>query len=141
MLSTAILDNTMATLIGIDYGHKKIGFAIGQTITGTANPLETIKQNGEMWRKIGLIFKQWQPIIAVVGQPLLADGKPHPLEKDIENFMIELKKRYNVKIYRENETLTSVEAREYQRSNRGLSHLDAHAAAIFLESWMGHNEY
>lgn len=130
----------MATLIGIDYGRKKIGFAIGQTITATATPLETIVQNGAMWEKIAAIFNQWQPKIAVVGQPLLADGKPHPLEKFIENFIIELKKRYNIKIYRENETLTSVEASEYQQQNRGLQHLDAYAAAIFLESWMRCNE-
>lgn len=129
----------MATLIAIDYGHKKIGFAVGQTITGTATPLETIAQNGEMWRKIDNLFSQWRPTVAVVGQPLLADGKPHPLEKMIESFIIEIKKRYNVKIYRENEALTSVEAGEYQRNNRGLKHLDAHAAAIFLESWMRSN--
>lgn len=126
----------MATVIGIDYGHKKIGFAIGQTITGTATPLTTVAQNGELWRRIDSFFTQWQPTIAVVGEPLLADGKLHPLEEAIQVFIIELASRYPIKIYRENETLTSVMASEYQKNNKSMKHLDAHAAAIFLESWM-----
>lgn len=126
----------MATLIAVDYGHKKIGFATGQTITGTASPLSVVKQNGEMWRNIDAIFTEWQPKAVVVGEPKLADGKEHPLEKGIQNFIVALKKRYDVAVYREDEALTSYEASEYQDPKKNL---DAHAAAIFLESWMRNN--
>ncbi len=131
----------MATILGVDYGHKKIGFATGQTITGNASPLTVVKQNGEMWRTIDKIFDEWHIKTVVVGEPKLADGKEHPLEKAIQQFMQELTKRYNVTIYREDETLTSYEASEYQEYRRGKENplLDAHAAAIFLESWMREN--
>lgn len=125
----------MATLLGIDYGHKKLGFAVGQTITGTSQPLVIIEQNGEMWRKIDKIFNDWRPDGVVVGEPKLADGKPHPLEKMIGKFIAELEIRYNVVSYRENEALTSFEAESYHRGGQ-RNPVDAHAAAIFLESWM-----
>lgn len=128
----------MATLLAIDYGHKKIGFAVGQTVTGTAMPLTIVKQNGGMWCKIDGIFNEWQPKAVVIGEPKLADGNPHPLEKFIENFINSLEKRYNVIVYRENEALTSFEAGEYQQGNKTNQLMDAHAAALFLESWMRH---
>lgn len=128
----------MTTILGIDYGHKKIGFAVGQTITGNAQPLVIIKVNGEMWRSIDRIFSQWQPQKVVIGKPKLADGKPHPLEKLIESFIVELKARYNTGIYREDESLTSFEAEEYRQKGR-QDLLDAHAAALILESWMRAN--
>lgn len=126
----------MATLIAVDYGHKKIGFATGQTITGTASPLSVVKQNGEMWRNIDAIFTEWQPKAVVVGEPKLADGKEHPLEKGIQQFIKNVQARYDVAIFREDEALTSYEAGEYLEPQKNL---DAHAAAIFLESWMRNN--
>ncbi len=97
----------MTTVIGIDYGSKKIGFAIGQLVTGTAQPLTVIRQNGAMWRQIDKLFANWQPEFIVVGKPELADGKPHPLEKMIENFIFQLKTRYNAEVFRINEAYTS----------------------------------
>ncbi len=128
----------MATILGIDYGDKKIGFAIGNTITGTATALEVIYHNGEMWQKIDYIFSNWRPKKVVIGRPELADGKPHPLEKKIERFIIELKKHYDVTIHRENESYTSFEATTLQPKKIGVP-LDALAAKIILESWMRAN--
>ncbi len=129
----------MATILGIDYGHKKIGFAVGNSVLGTAKPLEVVFQNGEMWRKIDKIFTDWQPKKVVIGKPELADGKPHPLEKNIETFIIELKIRYNVMIYRENEAYTSFEAANLQQEKDIGKPLDALAAAVILESWMNNS--
>ncbi|MGY0398701.1 MAG: Holliday junction resolvase RuvX [Ostreibacterium sp.] len=123
----------MATLIGIDYGSKKIGFAVGQTITGTATPLSVVYQNGKMWHLIDDIFFQWKPKLVIVGKPELADGALHPLEKKIESFIFQLKTRYNIQTYRINEAYTSFEAGFYQQ-DKGV--LDAYAATIILESWL-----
>lgn len=129
----------MATILGIDYGHKKIGFAVGNSVLGTAKPLEVVFQNGEMWKKIDKIFTDWQPKKVVIGKPELADGKPHPLEKNIETFIIELKIRYNVMIYRENEAYTSFEAANLQQEKDIGKPLDALAAAVILGSWMNNS--
>ncbi|PID66206.1 MAG: Holliday junction resolvase RuvX [Gammaproteobacteria bacterium] len=129
----------MATILGIDYGDKKIGFAVGQTITGSTNPLQVVYQNGEMWQKIDQIFQDWQVKTVIIGKPELADGRPHPLEKKIETFIIEMEMRYNVEIYRENEAYTSCEAQALQGGESTGKPLDAFAAAIILESWMRSN--
>ena len=127
----------MATVIGIDYGNKKIGFATGQAITKSAAPLKVVFQNGDMWKNIDEIFTQWQPQLVIIGKPVLADGKKHPLEKTIETFIIDLKLRYGaIVVHRENEAYSSFEAGlRKQKRNRGAP-LDAEAAAIILESWM-----
>ncbi len=130
----------MATVLGIDYGHKKIGFAVGNSVLGTAKPLEVIFQNGEMWQKIDKIFADWQPKKVVVGKPELADGKPHPLEKSIESFIITLEMRYNSKICRENEAYTSFEAANLQHEKDIGQPLDALAASVILESWLRTND-
>lgn len=131
----------MATILAVDYGHKKIGFAIGQTVTGTATPLLVVKQNGELWVRIDAIFSEWQPKAVVIGEPKLADGEPHPLEKMIETFSNSLKKRYNAMVFREDEALTSYEAGQCDKQGKQKKQqpLDAYAAAIFLESWMRNN--
>lgn len=138
----------MATnLLAFDFGDKKIGVAVGQQITQTATPLKVIKQDGAMWQQIDALFKTWQPKHVIIGKPELADGKPHPLQKKIERFILCLQQRYNVEVYQENEALTSFEAAEYfqgknQKKSGRLTRpvLDAHAAAIILESWMRCNE-
>lgn len=123
-------------ILGIDYGTKKIGVAVGQSITKTANPLKIIKNNLAMENELAKIMKEWQPKVVVIGRPKLADGKPHPLEKGIENFIRVLKSSYNVGIYREDEALSSFEASHYTNERDAF---DAYAAAIILESWMRQN--
>lgn len=123
-------------VLGVDYGNKKIGIAVGQSITKTSNPLKVIKNNGSMKIEIQKIMQQWNPKLVVIGQPKLADGKEHPLEKSIENFIQMLKSSYNVAIYREDEALTSFEASHYTNERDTF---DAYAAAIILESWMRQN--
>ncbi len=129
----------MSTILGIDYGHKKIGFAVGQTITGNCRPLTVILQNGEMWKAIDKLFRDWQPTAIVVGKPLLADGKEHPLEKPILQFIEKLTNQYKVSVYRVNEAYTSFEASQRMSQNEGDTYgkaVDAYAAAVMLESYM-----
>ena len=63
-------------LLGIDYGSKQIGVAVGQVITGQARELCVLKaQNGVPdWQKVEALIKEWQPDAIVVGLPLNMDG-------------------------------------------------------------------
>jgi putative Holliday junction resolvase len=51
------------TLLAFDYGEKHIGVAVGQTLTGTANPLETIRvtRTSPDWNAISRIVRTWRP--------------------------------------------------------------------------------
>ena len=65
----------MPTLLGFDYGPRKIGVAVGQTVTGSATPLTTLRSRGERpdWPGIEALVREWQPSAAVVGLPFQMD--------------------------------------------------------------------
>ncbi len=64
------------TLLCFDCGKKRIGAAVGQTITATATALETIKTSNSKpdWENISRLIKEWSPDRLVVGKPLQLDG-------------------------------------------------------------------
>ena len=70
------MTDTTETLIAFDFGEKRIGIAIGQTVTRTAAPLETIPVRGTRpdWNAIDRIIRAWKPDALVVGLPLNMDG-------------------------------------------------------------------
>lgn len=65
----------MSTLLGFDFGPRKIGVAVGQTITGSASALTTIRSRREKpdWSRIEQLVREWQPNGAVVGLPFNMD--------------------------------------------------------------------
>ena len=68
------------TLLGFDFGTRSIGVAIGQEITGSAQPLRALKANDGIpsWEEIGKLLGEWQPDLLVVGLPLNMDGTEQP---------------------------------------------------------------
>ena len=69
------MDETQ-TLIAFDFGEKRIGTAIGQTVTRTATPLETIpvRRARPDWNAVDRLIEDWKPDALVVGLPLNMDG-------------------------------------------------------------------
>ena len=69
------------TLLGFDYGSKRIGVAVGQELTRTAQGLRTLhnNQSGPDWPAIAALIHEWQPELLVVGMPHNMDDRPHPL--------------------------------------------------------------
>ena len=61
----------MPSYLAFDYGEKRIGTAIGDTITGTARPLATL--TGGLAEALKLVA-EWRPAALVVGLPLMEDG-------------------------------------------------------------------
>ena len=63
-------------LLGFDYGVKRIGVAVGQSITGSAQPLKTARARHDKpdWATITDLIRTWQPTCLVVGLPLNMDG-------------------------------------------------------------------
>lgn len=128
----------MATLIGFDYGTAKIGIAIGQTITGSANPLTTVRsKNGAIqWDTISKILQEWQPEALVVGLPKDIDDTDTEITEKAKKFARRLEGRYQLPVHMIDEKLTSMAARErLGRKPKHIEELDAVAAAIILETW------
>ena len=130
-------------ILGLDYGTKRIGVAIGQTITATARALTVIKaDNGTpVWEDVDKIIKEWQPAALVVGLPLNMDGTTQPITKQAKNFAELLRQRYNLPVYMMDERLSTREARDHIFEQGGYRALTAHpvdgmAAQIILTSWL-----
>jgi len=88
------------TLLGFDYGSKRIGVAVGQELTRSAQGLRTLhnNQSGPDWPAISELIQEWQPELLVVGMPHNMDDTPHPLAPLIEDFGKQLQQRYNLPV-------------------------------------------
>jgi len=130
------------TLIGFDFGERRIGVAVGETGTGIANPLGAIDAaaNDERFRRIGQLVEEWHPAGFVVGRPRHADDSEHEVAKLAEKFARRLAARYNVPVVMVDETLTSATAEASLRDSRAgakrKGDVDAVAAAIILQSYL-----
>ena len=123
------------TLICFDYGEKRIGVAVGQTITATATPLETIqvRNNQPDWNRISRLIEQWRPAALVVGQPLNMDGTRQLLTDLAERFARQLEGRYHLPVHLADERLSTYEAKDRLQD---VHNLDPVAAQVILEAWL-----
>ncbi len=127
------------TLLGFDYGEKRIGVAVGQTLTGTATPVQTISQIRQLpdWDTIAGLIDTWQPDRLVVGLPLNMDGTEQRLTQRARGFARQLAGRYTLPVDYADERLSTREAaRSLEHRRRPRQGRDAVAAQIILEGWM-----
>lgn len=136
----------MSTFLGFDYGQRRIGVAVGQTITSTASALETLRcatLGQPPWEAIAALIKQWQPAGLVVGLPLTMDGEEQPITHAARDFAQNLS-RFEKPVYTADERLSSREAenafkqaRQSGQAKRSQSkNLDSQAAKVILERWL-----
>jgi len=66
------------TLLAFDYGTRRVGVAVGNTLLDTAEPLATIDAAGDArLAAIARLVAEWQPAELVVGVPRHPDGAEH----------------------------------------------------------------
>jgi len=131
------------TLLGFDYGTQKIGVAVGQTVTHTAQPLDTIcvRKSIPAWNHVDKLVKEWQPQGLVVGLPLSAAGEETAMCDEVRQFGAALEHRYNLPVYWIDESLTTKAALGALRSV-GASRVqqererDRVAAQLILETFL-----
>lgn len=126
------------TLLCFDCGIKRIGTAVGQTITSTATALEIIKtiNNKPDWNSITRLINEWGPNLLIVGKPYQLDGSRQEMTDIAERFSRQLEGRYQIKVEMIEEQLSSYEARRELKSTYDL---DAVAARLILETWLSEN--
>ena len=137
------MKNSIDVLLGFDFGMKRIGVAVGQTVTKTARPLETIRaeQGVPTWNTIAKLIRTWQPQALIVGIPLNMDGTEQPITRAARQFEKELQKRFALPVFGIDERLTTKDARErlfIQGGYKALQNgqVDSLAAQLILETWL-----
>ncbi len=127
-----------ATLLCFDYGEKRIGLAVGQTLTGTATALATLtaRHGRPDWERVDELVREWQPDALVVGLPLNMDGTEQDLTARARRFASRLRARHDLPLHFADERLSTREARGLERGARPREGRDALAAQVILEGWM-----
>lgn len=137
----------MSTLLGFDFGLKKIGIAVGQELTGTASPLTTLRRVNRQihWAAIEELIQTWQPTALVVGVPYNMDDSEQPMTAAARRFGRQLQGRYRLPVHLIDERLTSLEADRILQAHSGLdkaeriAKLDQVAAQLILETFLNDN--
>jgi putative Holliday junction resolvase len=130
---------TMSTLLGFDYGPAKIGIAVGQTLTATANALTTLRAVNQKpdWDGISRLIAEWKPDALVVGLPFNMDDTEAEVATRARRFARQLEGRYGLSVHMVDERLTSKEARNHIDGRpKQIEQLDAIAAKLILETWL-----
>lgn len=126
-------------ILGFDYGERRIGVAVGQTVTATANPLTTVHvyHNKPDWRDISRLVDKWKPDLILVGLPLQMNGERQAMTAAAERFIRQLSSRYHLPVESVDERLSSFEAR---RRVGGDQAIDPIAAQLIVETWLDERE-
>ena len=137
----------MSQILAFDYGLARIGVAVGQNITQTATPLDTLKaQDGvPNWNQVEALIKEWKPSLLIIGEPFNMDSSDQEITKRARKFANRLHGRFGLPFEMLDERLTSASAREEIYAMGGFKKLkktqiDSVAAALILESWFNQQD-
>jgi putative Holliday junction resolvase len=141
-----ILKKIEGNILSFDFGEKRIGVAIGNSITKSSHPLETINtsKNTERYKLIELLLKTWEPVRLVIGYPLNDDGTLSKMSLLAKKFGMKLMNKYNIPIAMIDERFTSSEADlELKKFEKDFKKrkivVDQVAAMIILNSFFQNN--
>ena len=126
------------TLLCFDYGEKRIGVAVGQTVTSTATALQTVLVINKKpdWEAIKILIDEWKPDKFIVGHPFTLHGTRQKMTDAAERFSRQLKHRFKLPVDLIDEQLSSYEAQQELKSTRNL---DPTSAKLILETWFREN--
>ena len=84
--------------MAFDYGTRQIGVAVGQTLTGSAEPLTNLRARDGVpdWEQIARLIREWEPNVLVVGLPLNMDGSASDMSERAARFARRLNGRFRV---------------------------------------------
>lgn len=126
----------METVLGFDFGLKRIGVAVGNTLLRQAQPLTVIAAatNDAKFSAIAALLQEWKPGRCVVGLPSHPDGAEHAMTVRCRRFANQLQGRFGVATVLVDERYSSAVVADQHGES-----IDAEAAAIILQQYF--NEY
>jgi putative holliday junction resolvase len=135
---------TSQSVMGFDFGIKRIGVAVGDNIVGIAHAIDTIhaESNADRMSAVDALVREWQPTLLVIGEPAYENGSdPHPVAHLARKFGNRLKERHRLPVEYVNEFLSSQEA-STNLAAQGIkgraqkTQIDAAAAQVILQSYL-----
>ncbi|HRF54295.1 MAG TPA: Holliday junction resolvase RuvX [Aquimonas sp.] len=141
------LSSALTCALAFDVGGRRTGVAVGNSLSGTARSLAVLAMKDDQpdWDQVSRLIAEWSPQVLIVGEPLTLDGTEQPATHRARQFAAGLRKRHALPVMLVDERSSSREAdrRFAERRRAGAARrrdaalLDADAAAIILERWLG----
>ncbi len=134
----------MARVLGIDYGGKRTGVALGETQSRLATPLKLLENlsDAALVVEIGRLAKMEGVELIVCGIPLNMDGSAGPQSRKVEAFIGQLAEATGIAVARVDERLTSHEAESrlagHFTRRQKRRRIDGVAAAGILQEYLNH---
>ncbi|KIQ97874.1 putative Holliday junction resolvase YggF [Lysobacter sp. A03] len=135
------------SVLGFDVGSRRIGVALGTPLAGQARALAVIDVHGAGpdWAAVDRLYREWRPDGFIVGDPLTLDDGSQPARERAHEFARQLQSRYRRQVLLVDERSSSMEAAQRfararaqgQKRRRDAVALDAMAAAVIVDRWMG----
>src|SRR6187455_1739864 len=136
----------MNTLLGFDVGARRIGVAVGNTVSNSAREVGVldVHAGGPDWPALDRWIREWKPDGLVVGDPATLDGGDQPIRARARGFAQDIRRRYRLPVQQVDERTSSIEAAQRFAAGRAAgarkrhqaAQLDALAAVVILERWL-----
>lgn len=122
------------TVMAFDYGARRVGVAVGNSLTKAGQALKTIAAPNidALFKEIEDLLREWQPEQLVVGKPVHPDGTAHEMTVKATRFGNQLQGRFHLPVHWVDERYTSV---VLEGDAQMHDNLDAHSAALMLEQY------
>lgn len=121
------------TLLAFDYGLKQTGVAVGSSLLRSAEPLATVRAEGDArFEPIARLVAEWQPAALVVGVPRHPDGAPHENTQRAQRFARQLHGRFRLPVHEVDERYSTTEVLAGGAAGPAT---DARAAAVLLQQY------
>ena len=119
------------SFLAFDFGTKRVGVAVGNSLLRSAQGLRSIAADGDVrFAAIAALIAEWQPNALVVGVPRHPDGAPHDNTARAQRFGRQLHGRFRLPVHEVDERYTTTEALA-----DGARDVDAASAALILEQF------
>jgi putative Holliday junction resolvase len=136
-------------VLAIDFGMRRVGFAVGNKAIGSATPVDAVnrKNSRQIVGHIKELILEYGVSSIVVGYPLHMDGNRSATTEQVEHFTRRLKKSFepDIPVKFVDERLSSFEAEEEMkasklslRKQKGI--IDSMSALVILKRFLRNGE-
>ena len=120
------------SFLSFDFGTRRVGVAVGNTLLKQAQPLKTVAAEGDArFAALAALIEEWQPDALVVGVPFHPDGAEHENTVRARRLARQLHGRFHLAVHEVDERYTTTEALAL-----GAADADAAAAALILDQFL-----
>jgi putative Holliday junction resolvase len=137
----------MGRIMAIDFGKKRVGVAVTDSLQLIATRLETVNTD-QIWKFLDDYFSREDVDLVLVGYPVQLNNQPSEALRYINPFVQKFRQKYEKEIRQVDERFSSKIAfqsmidaglRKSQRQNKGT--IDGVSATILLQSYLEQKKY